>query len=134
MICHVYIMECQSPGFKPLKIGIAVNPRKRIEELQTGCPWDIKLKMVIPMPSRKAASNLESFLHRKFRKSNMNGEWFHPKKVNIKLALEHYERIEMSVTKTDVNHENVFGSRRKTKNVNDRIDEKLDREIDLSWI
>lgn len=60
------------------KIGISVNPEKRLKSLQTGSAKVLRLLRKYELPSRKAAIKLEKQLHRMFWQSRCrhNGEWF----------------------------------------------------------
>jgi hypothetical protein len=57
-------------GGQYVKIGSAIRPLKRLKELQTGCPYDLKLAAVSDMN--------EYCLHEKFRRirTRIKGEWF----------------------------------------------------------
>ena len=133
--CYVYIIECNSPCYKPVKIGIAKNPESRIETLQTGCPFDLRLITKIERPSRKAAHDLESFIHDKFKKYRMNGEWFKLRDKSINNALSHYNSLmNASAKEKNVEHEDTYGSKAKTRSERDRIEMELDSKINLDWI
>ncbi|AUR91226.1 coil containing protein [Vibrio phage 1.228.O._10N.261.49.C1] len=133
--CYVYIIECNSPCFKPVKIGIAKNPESRMETLQTGCPFDLRLITKIEMPSRKAAHDLESFLHSKFKNLRMSGEWFKLRYKSINNALSHYNSImNASAEERSVEHEGIYGSKARTNKEKERIEKELDSMINLDWI
>lgn len=56
-----------------IKIGRAkISPTKRIRQLQTGCPYPIKLLLWLP-----GGSDLERRCHRRFAHLRAQGEWFH---------------------------------------------------------
>lgn len=69
MTTQIYFAQTGVGG--PIKIGITVYPPKRIGELQTGCPWPITLLGV-----RAGEPHHENWLHKRFSKSRMTGEWF----------------------------------------------------------
>jgi hypothetical protein len=54
------------------KIGKANNPEKRIKELQTGCPEDLELKLIIEGNEEK-----ERKIHKVLEKYRIRGEWFY---------------------------------------------------------
>jgi len=54
-----------------IKIGISVNPYKRIKTLQTACVEDLHLLGHIPGTYADEAK-----LHRKFHENRLRGEWF----------------------------------------------------------
>ena len=58
-----------------LKIGISVNPEKRVRELSTGSALKLNLYSEV-MPLNISASEMESKLHRQFKEHRCNGEWF----------------------------------------------------------
>lgn len=61
---------------RAIKIGKAVNPDKRLLELQTGNPNALKILYLIPCKTQKSAHDIESFLHRVYKMFKMEGEWF----------------------------------------------------------
>jgi hypothetical protein len=55
-----------------IKIGITTgDPRRRIDQLQTGCPYEIRVLGCIP-----GGRALEQKLHKKFSAFRAHGEWF----------------------------------------------------------
>lgn len=67
----VYIV--QAGDTNRIKIGYTTRSyRKRIKELQTGCPEPLKLLHVFP----DADENVESKLHKVFSETRLHGEWF----------------------------------------------------------
>ena len=70
----VYFIQADMPGGRgPIKVGYMGNGEmwRRIKELQTGCPWD--LKVIRCTPGTQAN---ERWVHREFGASRMRGEWF----------------------------------------------------------
>jgi len=59
-----------------IKIGKAVDPYKRLAEIQTGNPRRLSVVSMIPCYSSSAAHELEHFLHNSFRSKRAVGEWF----------------------------------------------------------
>lgn len=56
-----------------IKIGFTAGPlRARIEQLKTGCPYEIQ-----PLATISGDHRTERDLHRRFRKHRANLEWFH---------------------------------------------------------
>lgn len=80
METHIYFVRSGKTG--PIKIGISHNVCKRIAMMQTGNPNKLYLVTSIPIESRKQAEALEKWLHRKFKKQRIRGEWF---RGNIRL-------------------------------------------------
>ena len=75
---YVYFIQNGKDG--PIKIGVTNNPRNRLCSLQTGSPWPYILLVVVSdqsgLPS--SARYYEQWLHKKFRRFRLNGEWFDP--------------------------------------------------------
>jgi len=78
---HIYLLKLEN-SLNTHKIGISVNPIKRIKQLQTGSP-DI-IEMICSYES-EYASKIESTLHRRFTLNRLKGEWF-----EIKLSKEEF--------------------------------------------
>lgn len=55
----------------PIKIGVAKNPESRLRELQTGCPFPLRVLGTMP-----GTISLERQLHIKFDHLRLGGEWF----------------------------------------------------------
>jgi Meiotically up-regulated gene 113 len=71
----VYIIGFVDPKITAVKIGVSNNVDRRLEQLQTGCPWDLQ---VMSLDYRPDAYQIEDYLHKKFRRYRIrpNGEWF----------------------------------------------------------
>jgi hypothetical protein len=70
-VVMVYFIQQGKGG--PIKIGSAANPLQRMKTLQTGSPDKLYL-----LKSFKAGPDLESHLHKIFKKYKLNGEWYKP--------------------------------------------------------
>lgn len=75
---EIYLMFI--PELNVCKIGLSNNSKKRIKQLQTGCPYQINLTKVY---NSEIASKIEKILHRNFnakkidyQEYNLKGEWF----------------------------------------------------------
>jgi predicted GIY-YIG superfamily endonuclease len=68
-----YIYLIQSLENSYYKIGISKNPSKRIEQLQTGNPVQLKL---IEIYQSEFANLIENTLQRKYNYLKKEGEWF----------------------------------------------------------
>lgn len=55
---HVYIIQCGDTT--AYKVGISVNPRRRLQQLQTGCPHRLKLLFNINVSN---ARGIEHAIH-----------------------------------------------------------------------
>lgn len=66
---RVYFIECGENG--PIKIGHAVHPMARLENLQIGCPYELRLIRTL------AGGRYREFrIHTKFKAIRIRGEWF----------------------------------------------------------
>ena len=71
---EVYIIGNRKEGY--YKIGVSNNPEKRLNSVQTGCPFRIELINVYEETKQWPAYRLEHELHIAFRAYNTYGEWF----------------------------------------------------------
>lgn len=72
---QVYVIQHE---LGPVKIGIADDPEDRLGQLQTGCPFELRLRQT---KTPRDAEKVERYLHQRFKKYHMRGEWFDiPKK------------------------------------------------------
>ena len=67
---QVYVIKSDG-GYT--KIGISVNPEKRVSSLQTGNPNDLVL---LAASEFTKAKQKEQELHRRYEQQRQNGEWF----------------------------------------------------------
>lgn len=65
--------ENENYGNLRVKIGISINIHKRIRQLQTGSPYELKLMGWIEPDNDR---ELENQLHQKYATSNTHLEWF----------------------------------------------------------
>ncbi len=78
---YIYFIRAGKHG-NPIKIGIADNVEKRICELQTGNHCKLYLIVKIKADSRSHAESMEKWMHYRFKRKHIRGEWF---KGSIKL-------------------------------------------------
>ena len=64
-----------------IKIGKSNDIYSRICELQTGNPYKLRLLFSLKMKDETMAFNLEQKLHKLFRKSQLEGEWFEEEEI-----------------------------------------------------
>ena len=67
----VYFIQSGKRG--PIKIGVATNVRKRLDALQTGSPYRLRLRATVP-----GDLYTEGVYHRMFSEHRMAGECFKP--------------------------------------------------------
>lgn len=73
---YVYLMRSGTRDGDPIKIGVSASPDRRVKDLQTGNPKEIRLLCSFPFQSKHEAFKLERFLHIYFQKYVNYGEWF----------------------------------------------------------
>jgi len=87
----IYFIQCGTNG--PIKIGQTDNGvEQRMAQLQTGCPYELKLLWVY-----NGEEYTEASIHVNFKHECVRGEWFHPSKkliYFIKSELCNYHYIE----------------------------------------
>lgn len=69
---HLYVMQMGKTG--AIKVGRSSNVETRKRQLQTGCPYEIRILLVAENQGHR-----EKFLHREmrqFRLRGQRGEWF----------------------------------------------------------
>jgi|SRR5579872_1282593 len=74
LVAYVYFMKRSSDG--AVKIGVSKDPESRCADLQTGNSSKLKVIAKFPFDSRAKAFDWEKYLHRKFRRHRLQGEWF----------------------------------------------------------
>ena len=71
-ISYIYIIT----NGEDYKVGVSVNPKRRIKQLQTGNPETLKIAATFKLPADKVYS-LEKEAHREIQyKYQKRGEWF----------------------------------------------------------
>ena len=83
---YLYIIGRSPEG--PVKIGISINPRKRVKDLESAGGAKIKLIWLSPLCSNFLA--IETDLHERLQDFRMHGEWFD---VPFQPLVEYGERI-----------------------------------------
>lgn len=137
--CYVYIIcDTRNGSNGPIKIGVANDPEKRILDLQVGNPYPLILRAKIECSGRKKAYFLESFLHRRFARSRMSGEWFNSRGCNLPKAFKAFEDLGYgSLDAKKVSKDKIYGSKhmRSVKQLESensalvRMVEKLENDI-----
>jgi len=85
------------------KIGVSVDPIKRLKTLQTG---NSKKLFLINSFKSFFATKIESFLRRKYWTTKQEGEWHLLKKENVESFLTDCEELEKTFIYLD--KENIF--------------------------
>lgn len=81
----VYIIEAK--GLNAVKIGRSRHVRKRVSDLQVGCPYELSIAARIP-----GDEHLERVLHKMFAPARIQGEWFF-RSSDIDLLIEELRRV-----------------------------------------
>lgn len=68
---NVYVISCESG---PVKIGTSFDPPSRIKQLQTGCPYPLRMEYISDFHCE--AEMVEQMVHYALRERRMCGEWF----------------------------------------------------------
>ena len=70
---YVYMIQA---GYGSVKIGVSNNPEKRLKKLQIGNHKRLHIIAKFCFNDKNEAFIFERFLHEKFQKWHMNGEWY----------------------------------------------------------
>ena len=81
---HVYFIKSGRKSGSPIKIGVAKDVMRRLNELQIGNPIELILLAAFKANSDAHAYWLEKNLHKFFKEDHIRGEWF--EKVNMRKA------------------------------------------------
>lgn len=75
---NVYFIVATNQTKRLLKIGKARDVKRRLSQIQVGCPYRVHLYSTIRCKDDKHAFAVEHAAHEVFRKKRvrMNGEWF----------------------------------------------------------
>jgi hypothetical protein len=69
----VYVLMAYGSNY--IKIGRTTGLKQRINNLQSGCPFNLSLWLTIKTPKSR---EVEKFLHARFAEIRVRGEWFNP--------------------------------------------------------
>ena len=96
----VYFIRCgQRRG--AIKIGHASNVERRLLELQVGNPEKLHVLATIPIESKKQAHNIERWMHYRFKRLHIRGEWFRGS-LKLKTVFTNLELAKNGVDYDDV--------------------------------
>lgn len=91
----VYFIQCGGKN-GPIKIGQTNNNiKERISQLQTGCPYELKLLWLY-----KGDRFTESEIHEKFKHENIRGEWYHPSRALFNFLGEEMQNSGVFITQS----------------------------------
>ena len=74
----VYVISDVSSGkfCGPVKVGISKNPPKRLQQIQTSCPFRAEIAYLFACPNRGIAEAIERSFHDVQAAHQSHGEWF----------------------------------------------------------
>ena len=90
-ICYVYLIHCVGSSF--YKIGISIQPCKRLKDLQAANPFDLQLLDVTEHKSVNEALKIESGLHMMFADKCVRNEWFNLEHDDVMLAKKRMQPV-----------------------------------------
>jgi len=85
---HVYLMEIEGGA---VKVGRAINPLKRLYEVQTSCP--VKIRLVYASDKHSSPEAVEKAAHYLLREKRQHGEWFGVSVEQARAAIEEAVRM-----------------------------------------
>lgn len=74
MIDSSFVYAIFIDGF--CKVGHSRYPRKRMSEVQVGCPMAIRHALIVRLPTKGMALNVEATSHARLAAFHSSGEWF----------------------------------------------------------
>jgi hypothetical protein len=72
----LYLIRCRSRTESYVKIGRTCSLRRRLSNIQTGCPHPIDVAFVITSEYPEEVVGLERLLHKMLRPHRMRAEWY----------------------------------------------------------
>lgn len=103
-MAFVYFIRSGKLG-NPIKIGYAVDVDKRINELQIGNPQKLHIIAAIPVDSKRQAQNIEKWMHHRFKRKHIRGEWFNGC-IKLKQVFSNLELAKRNVDYNELRSEN----------------------------
>lgn len=88
----VYVLITKD--FDYIKIGTALNIKKRMSNIQSGCPFNLTSWLAVPTP---LARHIETGLHDVFNEYNLRGEWFHLPSDQLDLLMDFFNMVNAQV-------------------------------------
>ena len=99
----IYLIHCKVINL--YKIGISINPRKRLKQLQTGTPYELS---ILYLHESECAYKIEKILHNKFASKKVAenfrfdferliGEWFELSTKDVLSFEDNCKKIEETI-------------------------------------
>jgi hypothetical protein len=73
---YVYLIACRSESKIYIKIGLTSSIRRRLSNIQTGCPHPITHAFVVRSVYREEVQGLEKLLHILLESECLRAEWY----------------------------------------------------------
>lgn len=89
---NVYVLT--TSGLEYIKIGTALDIKKRMSNVQSGCPFNLSPWLAVPTP---LARHIERGLHVAFGDYNLRGEWFHLPSNQLNLLMDFFNKANAQV-------------------------------------
>jgi len=96
---YTYLIKDDDNGL--YKIGIAKDPQKRLKELQTGNPFQLR---IVETYLSEYSNKVEKSLHRKYSHLKKEGEWFNLSIKDEVLFLTDCKKIEETLMFLEFNN------------------------------
>lgn len=97
-MCSGFVYLFKVDGFDVYKIGNSKHPKKRLKEVQTGCPFKVTICHTF---ETDRSEEVESYLHRRFDRQKetdegheLQGEFFCLTVGDTRMFLEHCKKAE----------------------------------------
>lgn len=71
--CFVYAIGAAGG---PTKIGMSSSPHRRLQQMQTGCPFKLQVVHTHDFRTRREAEQIEATIHDVYEAQRLHGEWF----------------------------------------------------------
>lgn len=89
---EVFLLNKDKERIYYIKIGVSVNPKKRLFELQTGCPFKLHIISSFDLRSiSKSSFEIEKALHKILKPFSTYGEWFEISAYQIPSFIKYIE-------------------------------------------
>lgn len=75
---NLYFIQAEKGG--PIKIGVSIDPKKRLAMIQTGNPDKLRIILLVNNINKL----IEKFIHQELDRFRIRGEWFSEKLLDMK--------------------------------------------------
>lgn len=79
-VWKVYLIRQGDRPNSPTKIGYSSDIEGRLKSLQVSNPYKLNIQCLLPCESKEHARQLEGFLHKRYWRGHIRGEWFNLKR------------------------------------------------------